>query len=124
MPLYDFECPCGRVFEAIANVDEDTRPCECGKQAKRIISASGHFCGNEDADWIRSVRLVVDKRGGAHCQEFLQNPTRSNYKAWMKGEGLRPLEDNEPMRPPKFDHAGHMEKVLRAYKRRTALEVR
>ena len=110
MPLYDHECPhCGMIFEAFAEVDQQIIPCPhcCGIKAKRVISWTGAYTSNQDADWIRSVREVVDKDGGPHCQEFLKDPTRDNYRKWMKGEGLRPLEPGEkPMKPEpvSFDH--------------------
>jgi putative FmdB family regulatory protein len=96
MPVYDFECQsCGNIDERIEPVDRTTVKCSvCGKRSKRIISAGGVFTANEDAPWIRSVLDVVDKDSKApHVVAFRNNPTRQNYKAWMKGEGIRPLEN-------------------------------
>ena len=61
----------------------------------------GPNLANESPDWIKSIREVVEKGSDKpHCQEFLKNPTRDNYKKWMKGEGLRHLEAGEkPGRP-------------------------
>lgn len=54
---------------------------------------------NEDAPWIRSVLEVVDKDSTKpHVVAFRENPTRTNYNLWMKGEGLRPLENGEKRR--------------------------
>lgn len=78
-------------------IDKEVGECSnCGNKAKRIISCSGQNCGNEDAEWIRSVLEVVDHSSNEkHTREFIKNPTRSNYKAWMKGEGLRHMEPGE-----------------------------
>jgi len=55
---------------------------------------------SESPDWIKSIREVVNKEGGSHCQQFLKDPTRDNYKAWMTKEGIRHLEVGEkPGRP-------------------------
>ncbi len=121
MPLYDYECKCGTVTEAIAGVNEDTLPCrQCGKGAARIISASGQFTGNEDAPWIRSVLDVVDKKNPAqHVQEFVKNPTRSNYHRWMKGEKIVPVDytvrGGPPTyeRPPEPDRQKAVERMMR-----------
>ena len=103
MPVYDYECDsCKTITESIEHYNTEIIVCErCNHCfARRIISASGPNCANQDAEWIRSVLEVVDKEGGKHCQRFLKNPTRKNYNAYMKGEGIRPLESGEQMRPP------------------------
>jgi putative FmdB family regulatory protein len=128
MPLYDFECQeCGSIHEAIEPMDVKHRPCpvpDCRGRAKKIISASGVFCANDDAAWIRSVREVVNKDGGAHCQAFLKDPTRANWKAWMKGEGLRPFEPGERQRPEPIDEGLLAKKVLERHRKRCTIEVR
>lgn len=103
MILYDFECErCGNTIEVFTDSQTNTGTCPlCGGKTKKIISIGRVNCMNEDANWIRSVTEVVDKEGGQHCQEFLKNPTRSNYKKWMKGEGLRPMEPGELPGKPK-----------------------
>ncbi|MDQ7833688.1 MAG: hypothetical protein RDU30_18325 [Desulfovibrionaceae bacterium] len=53
----------------------------------------------DDADWIASVTRVVDKDNPApHVRAFLAHPCRAAYRAWMRGEGLRPLEPGEETR--------------------------
>lgn len=104
MPIYDFECPCGKITESIQPVGVEAIDCECGGTAVKIVSSSGHFCANEDADWIRSVTEVVDK----DCmkpttQEFLRNPTRTNMRRWMQAEGLRHMEPGEGPKREKPD---------------------
>ena len=97
MPIYDHKCEDGHYTEDVMGWDEKTTKCrKCGKPAHRVISMTGVNCVNEDAPWIRSVLEVVEKgTDRAHCNEFLKNPTRSNYKKWMAGEGIRPMENNE-----------------------------
>ena len=127
MPIYDYDCQyCGNSFETIAGVDEQRVRCpKCNGEADRVISVSGVFCSNEDAEWIRSVREVVDKDGGAHCQEFLKNPTRQNYKNWMNGEGLRPLEPGEKPRKPKPPDQNAIKKeMMERYSERHRITIR
>jgi hypothetical protein len=72
----------------------------CQGIARKIISIPGPNLASESPDWIKSIREVVDKDGGCHCQEFLKDPTRDNYKKWMVGENVRHLETGEkPGRP-------------------------
>jgi hypothetical protein len=92
--LYDYECSCGLIQERIEPPEKMKVRCPCGKMAKRIISAAKVYTANEDAPWLKTVLEVVSKDDDApHVVRFRENPTRSNYKAWMKGEGLRPLEN-------------------------------
>lgn len=93
LKLWDFECKKCGIFEGIVESGEDTTTCKCGAEAHRIFTPSGIFTANQTSEWIRTVVDVVDKDNPArHVQEFVKNPTRDNYKAWMKGEGLRPAE--------------------------------
>ena len=109
MPIYDFECPsCGHISELYAHTDDKILPCdECGADANRLFSFGSRVNTSiEDADWIRSVTDIVDKDNPApHVQAFLKNPTRTNWKNWMKGEGLRPFEPGE--RPSLVDKNGN-----------------
>lgn len=125
MPIYDHECPkCDKIFEAIAGIDEISVPCECGAQANRIISCGQCYTGNEDADWLKSVLEVVDKDNPSPAtQEFIKNPNRSNYRAWMKSEGIRPLENNEPMRPQAPDMSRVNKEVWRKFQERHRIEI-
>ncbi len=130
MPLYDYQCDnCDHVFEIItASNDEKPHKCpRCGKRkAYRIISVSGTNCANEDAGWIRSVTDVVPKGADATPmdREFAKNPTRSNYKRWMKSRGLRPLENGEgPSKPKAIDAQRLAEKVWRKRMARNRIEL-
>ena len=128
MPIYDMECPNGNIFEAIANVEDETIPCpECGQQSKRIISVSGVHCANEDAAWIRSVVDVVDKKStNPQTLEFIQNPTRTNLRRHLESTGLRHAERGErfgALAPP-FNAQRHAEKLFRHRQKKNAIEVR
>ena len=108
----DYECQeCGMVTEKIiAGEIPDKIVCECGGSAEKIISMS--LTHPVDAGWLKTVAEVVDKNPAKpHCQEFLRHPTRANYRAWMKGEGLRPLEPGEPAMPKVVDKKHRSDKI-------------
>ena len=125
MPIYDFECEkCNKITEHILKVSnsEQAIQCECGGLADKIITASGQFCANEDADWIRSIREVVDKEGGKASQRFLKEPTRENYKKWKKETGVRHLEPGEgPSKPEPMDMDKMTKDVMRRRQERKQL---
>jgi len=100
MPLYDFACRvCGRVFEAMAGMEEVEAVCACGATAKRLVSVGRGY--RADADWLSSVTAVVAKDSPEpHVRAFLADPSRANYRRWMAGEGLRPQEAGEGRRAP------------------------
>jgi putative FmdB family regulatory protein len=103
--IFDFECTkCGDVSEELCDRNKKKSTCPaCGKTSKRIISFGKVYTGNQDAPWIKSVLDVVDKTNQApHVQAFVKNPTRGNYKAWMKGEGIRPADYTDKGGPPVF----------------------
>ena len=105
MIIVDFECTkCGNISEELCDRGKKKSTCpECGKTAKRIISLGRVYTANEDAPWIKTVLEVVDRENKApHVQAFVKNPTRSNYKAWMKGEGIRPADSTVGGGPPVY----------------------
>lgn len=117
MICYDYKCKeCGHIQEEFFNIKDKPEivSCEtCGGYSSQIITMRD--TSPIDCSWIGDVLAVVDKTGKKqHCNEFLKHPTRNNYKSWMKGEGLRPLEDNEPMFPKedKTAELARREKVL------------
>jgi len=130
MILSDFECPkCGAITEELIESSTSVRPCKCGGQARRIISLGRVYLGNQDAAWIKSVIDVVDKKSDkAHVKEFLRNPTRTNYKNWMKKEGLRPADESVRGGPPTrevkpVDMSRVHREVYEKYRKRNSLEV-
>jgi hypothetical protein len=124
--LNDFQCEdCQIIEEHLVERSIEIVPCRrCSGTAHRVISTSGVNCANEDAEWIRSVREVVDKDSTKlHVREFLHNPTRENYKKWMKGEGLRHLEDGEKHQKPGLDTKRHAEKIMELRYNRRRIEL-
>jgi len=106
MPIYDIECErCHKVIEVIESVKSNNkRRCpKCGGRMKRIITLGRANDNLIDAPWIKSVLNVVAKGADATIadQIFAANPTRKNYKGWMKSRGLRPLEPGEGPSKPK-----------------------
>lgn len=98
----DFECPSGHITEHYCHPKQKRAVCsECGKSAKRIISLGRVNMANESPIWLKSVVDVADKGSTKpHVQEFVKNPSRKTYTAWMKGEGIRPLDHTERGGPP------------------------
>jgi putative FmdB family regulatory protein len=132
MPIYDYECgSCGAITERYAKIDDEILACEkCASDAYRIISVGGHYCGNQDAPWLKSVLEVVDKDPSKpHCVEFRKNPTRANWKAWMKGEGIRPAGDTygggpiTAQKPPEPDMSKVRKEVWEKHRKRTRIEI-
>lgn len=103
--LYQYQCQqCNKISEHLFNMDDCpvTAQCPfCQKTARKIISIPGSNLASESPDWVKSIREIVEKGSDKlHCNEFLKNPTRDNYKKWMKGEGVRHIEAGEkPGRP-------------------------
>lgn len=40
MPIYRFNCQCGKKFEEIVKVGTENFKCDCGENAKRVFSAN------------------------------------------------------------------------------------
>lgn len=127
MPIYDNQClSCSHEFESINSMSTQPACPKCSQPTKRLIAASGHFCSNDDAPWIRKVLEVVDKDSASpHTREFINNPTRANYKRWMKGEGVRHLESGErPSRPNESqEHQRKVDHIMRQYQREEGVSV-
>lgn len=125
MPLHDHSCPdCCIIFEAFVKWNERESRCpDCGKMAPRAYL---NFNGikKEDPNWLNKTLEVVDKDGGPHCQEFLKYPNRKNYNSWLKGEGLRPLEEGESMKLKKRDTSDLRKRVTEKFRKDNALTVK
>ena len=78
----------------MAPMDRTEDICACGGSAKRLLSVGRAW--RADADWLPSVTAVVDKESSApHVRAFLAEPSRANYRRFLRGEGLRPQEPGE-----------------------------
>jgi putative FmdB family regulatory protein len=120
MPTFDYICDnCGAFAEdAFFKISEkpDIVPCPvCEKTNMRQVPAIGIVIGDEAA-WLQSVTNIVDPDGGIDCQRFRKYPTRDNYDAWMKNEGLRPLENGEGAISRKTEKQNQEEKSRRVTK--------
>ena len=110
MILYEYQCEkCGCVLDVYATMNcrpKDIDCHDCDGRAVQVIGASMVNMAAEDAAWLKTVTEVVDKdQSKPHCVEFVKNPTRSNYKNWMKKEGLRHLEPGEKTKPRQMSNA-------------------
>lgn len=126
--LFDFRCRrCRAIFEDLVRPSEHNPVHSCGGETDRLIGISRVYLGNQDADWLKSVGEVVDKDPSKpHCREFLKNPTRHNYNEWMRGEGIRPMDDGEHMRPRKpdpVDEGAIVNDMVRLRKERNRVEI-
>ena len=129
MPIYQYECTCGKQTERIMPISQyqDEISCPyCGEPTIRVFAPSSHYCGNQDATWLKSVLDVVDKSETATPaeKEFRKNPTRANYRMWMKSRGLRPLEQGERSRPDPPDMSGLNRQVMENHFKRKAISLR
>jgi len=127
VPVYDYECEaCGEIFERIAGLDEDFAVCpRChNPDAKRIISLRRKTYNEVDPPWLKEVVEIVDPDGGPHCKEFIKNPTRENWRKWMKEEKIRPLEPGEERRKkPEIDRDAVVRQLLDRHRKRTRIEI-
>jgi putative FmdB family regulatory protein len=130
MPVYDFECTeCGAIREHILSISQMEKggfECrDCKGVMKVIISIGGQYCGNDDAGWLKSVTDVVDASTGPAASEFKKNPTRGNYKRWMKESGIRPRDRGERTKPESVNmEKAHDEVMRKHYERQTDSEYR
>jgi len=127
VPLHDNYCnSCGYTFEELVKWDEYSVKCpNCNGMAFRVYI---NFNGIEKStpDWMYSTLEVVDKDGGQHCQDFLKHPTQGTYKSWLKGEGLRPMEEGEStsINRKKPDTSGIRKAVHEKFRKDNTIEVK
>lgn len=128
MPIYRYKCLSnGHEFERICSVDlRKKQLCGiCGASGIIVPAVHGPNCSNDSASWIPSVLEVVAKDDPRpHVRNFLKDPTRANYRAWMKGEGIRHLEPGEKNEKFEFDTRRHADKIMEMKMRRERLEIR
>ena len=126
-PAYDFHCDaCDFDVEHVCKMADrpSTIGCpSCGGNMNQVPSLPAVL--GDEAAWLKSVTEVVNKDGGPHCQRFLKDPSRSNYRAWMKGENLRPMEPGEQTwkKPPKRDRRKVVNEVMKMRQQRKAITV-
>ena len=59
MPLYDFKCSDDHISELYAKMDERTKICQCGKEAKRLITSRYYI----QTDYATSDFVTADITG-------------------------------------------------------------
>ena len=80
--------------EAMAAMDGGEGLCACGGSAKRLVSVGRGY--RADSDWLESVAAVAEKDSDKpHVRAFLAEPSRANYRQFLRGEGIRPQEPGE-----------------------------
>ena len=71
MPIYDYKCKNGHIFDEVCSIKDRKEPkecIECGEKAKFVFSVNGvkpHF-GNKDTQWtMREKKRLseTDKKG-------------------------------------------------------------
>ena len=73
MPIYEYECSCGKVFEKLESINsqEKTAPCpQCGATAKRKISVSSyHLTGSGfyNTDYKAKPKSECASAGQSSC---------------------------------------------------------
>jgi len=125
LTLFDWQCSdCGTVEERLEERSVEHVPCpECAGIMTKVFSFRGGNHG-EEAAWIKSVLDVVDKSSRQReTVEFLQSPTRSNMKAWMKANKLRHLEDGERADKPRIDPRQHAAAIMKLRQDRRRIEI-
>jgi putative FmdB family regulatory protein len=129
MGLYQYKCSaCNFLFDVISSYDtrEHILPCtQCGQNAQYRIAVSNVDIESERPEWLKQTVEVVDHDSDApHCREFINNPTRSNYRLWMMKEGLRHLEDGEkPSKPQGITKDQRKKYMLDQLMKRRKIEV-
>jgi putative FmdB family regulatory protein len=127
LPIYQVKCQsCGKEDEIITSIYDREASCRfCNQQTTRIPSVRGPGLANGNSGWIRSVLEVVEKDSDKpHIRQFLADPTRENYKSWMKGEGIRPLEPGEKTkREEPIDNRSRIDFMARRRQERNRIEI-
>lgn len=85
MPIYEYNCRCGKViekFHKINRVPKKTR-CTCGWLAKRVISIGGIKADSiNDVKWLDSALKTLQRPGEKPIE------SRSEYNAYLKKKGI------------------------------------
>lgn len=126
MPTYDYQCDlCNGIEEHFFRISEkpDILRCtNCGG-AMQQKPGIGVIMGDEAA-WLNSAAEVADRNGSVEARRFRSDPTRDNYRKWLKAENLRPLErGEETWKRPKatVDRKKIREEVKRNHQKRSAI---
>lgn len=127
MPVYQYRCEaCAYIFDDISTYElrKAELPCPaCGGITHYTFAVGNVDLESERPDWLRSTTEVVDPDGGPVHREFIANPTRENYRRWLKVTGLRPKEAGEPTKPTERDTGRLRQKMVENYRKRQRIEI-
>ena len=63
MPLYDYKCKCGEIFEAVNSIaDRHTATCICGRMAKKKMSSWGRVIFAAYDTVVNSNGIAVSRK--------------------------------------------------------------
>jgi len=85
MPIYTYQCRCGREFDAAHKISRapKTHRCLCGGMAGRIIALNSIQCDSvHDVKWLPSACEVLQKNGEHPLQ------SRGEYRTYLKRNHL------------------------------------
>ena len=84
MPIYEYECSCGKITEEMHKITDIPQEitCECGNTAKKILSSRGAIQTDNDVIWLESAVKTL--------QPSYERPitTRGEYNKYLKEKGL------------------------------------
>ena len=127
MPIeHDYECDkCGKVTEAIRHWSVNSINCKCGGRAIKNFAVGKGASRNQDATWLKSISEVIDPESTNPADIAMRkDPTRDNYRRFLKSNGLRPMDHGEkPINREPFDHDRHTEKVMQRFQKGRRVEV-
>lgn len=89
MPIYEFRCPQGHVFEVIRPVAEYRAPavCSCGQDAERVVLTPPKVFGDfEGYESPASGRWIEGRR--ARAEDFARTGTRP-YELGEKDQAIK-----------------------------------
>jgi len=85
MPIYEYQCRCGKVVEKVVKVNRVLKRvrCKCGWMAKRVLSLGAIQCDSvNDVKWLPDACKVLQKGGEPPLQ------SRAEYNRYLKDNHL------------------------------------
>lgn len=105
MPLYEFKCEDGHVFDEFLKMDEYDKPmtCQCGKAAKRQITATMINC--DIPNWDRYISPSTGKLITSYKdrKRDMQESGCIDYDPGMKAHAAKIRQDKEKELDKKID---------------------
>lgn len=86
MPIYQYDCRCGKQYEVFHKINRVPKRhrCDCGWLAKRVIPSSGGIqCDSvTDVKWLPSACMTLQRHGEPPLQ------SRTEYRKYLKENNL------------------------------------